>query len=520
MGRYLTILEVSQKQAFIFGSNKLKENIKNSEIIAQITDAQYIEKAVGNKEIFDVQKNLVYAGGGHTVLEFESKDQSVKCVSAVTGTIRDDFNELEMFAKTIEYDNSLDPGKNLKNLTAALERKKALRKSAFHQGSFGVESIDTIRLKPVLDENDNKAKEQITIKQKELSVPAGFNAVDKLENLGGKKGESNFVAIVHIDGNAMGKRMENFYEKHKEEDWDTYKDNLRKFSESIDADFKQAYADMEKYVANNIRNGKLSALELQNNNFPVRRIITAGDDICFISEGRIGIECAVSFIKALTTKINPIDNSGYSACAGVAIVHQKYPFFKAYELAEMLCSNAKKFGASIDEEENGKDISSIDWHIEYGEIKDTLGEIRSEYTTVDGNQMELRPYIVHATEEINKLENVRQYENFKKVIQFMSGICKKSSGSDNSSYARGKVKELRNVFKQGDDMTQHFLKFNKMEGFALEGFFNGYQSQDIGQLFKGKSEKYKVFTKTYDGKERCVLFDAIEIIDTFVSMED
>lgn len=30
MERYLVMLEVSQKQAYIFGSNKLKDNIRNS----------------------------------------------------------------------------------------------------------------------------------------------------------------------------------------------------------------------------------------------------------------------------------------------------------------------------------------------------------------------------------------------------------------------------------------------------------------------------------------------------------
>ena len=520
MGRHLTILEVSQKQAFIFESNKLKDNVNNSAIIAQITDARYIEKAVGDQTVFDAEKNLVYSGGGHTVLEFASKEQSIKCVSAVTRKVRESFNGLEMFAKTIEYDNHLAPGDNLKNLTASLERKKALRKSAFHQGSFGIEAVDTNTLKPMLAESEKQSKDFMISNQKETGVPEGFHAVDKLENLGGKKGESNFVAIVHIDGNAMGKRMESFYEAHKKEDWDTYKNNLRKFSESIDADFKQSYSDMEAFVAQNIKDGHLSELNLQNNNFPVRRLITAGDDICFIAEGRIGIECAVAFIKALVTKTNPIDHKGYSACAGVAIVHQKYPFFKAYELAELLCSNAKKFGASLDPVGNGKDVSAIDWHIEYGEIKDTLGEIRLEYTTADGQQMELRPYIVHATDEINKLENTRQYANFKKMLMCLSKMDKKSGDSGDTAYARGKIKELRNVLKKGEEAAKYFIKFNKLEEFVLEGFFSAYQEQDMSMLFQGKADQYRVFEKTYDDKNRCVLFDAIEIMDTFVSLED
>lgn len=41
--RYLMILEVSQKQAYIFSSNKLKENIEHSENICQVTDIRYFQ---------------------------------------------------------------------------------------------------------------------------------------------------------------------------------------------------------------------------------------------------------------------------------------------------------------------------------------------------------------------------------------------------------------------------------------------------------------------------------------------
>lgn len=51
-----------------------------------------------------------------------------------------------------------------------------------------------------------------------------------------------------------------------------------------------------------------------------------------------------------------------SACAGVAIVHQSYPFYKAYEIAESLCSSAKKYNASLDKE-GCANACAIDWHI-------------------------------------------------------------------------------------------------------------------------------------------------------------
>ena len=344
--RYLTILEVSQKQAYIFASNKLQDNVTNSAVIAWVMSPQYFEQKAADATLFSIDKNLVYSGGGHTILEFASLEQAKEFTKKITTSIKQEYPGIEVFAKTEQYDNEKDAGQNLKHLTAALEQKKALREAAFHQGSFGVEQVDSKTLLPVqknLPKTVGKVPVAEAFVDDSLSAKEyGYESVFQFEKLGGSKGKSNFIAVVHIDGNAMGKRVENLYQKNKQASWDEYKAKLRRFSESIDQDFKAAYKEMVYVVAKNLDNGTLDALELENKNFPVRRIITAGDDICFVSEGRIGLECAVAFIKALGTKKNAEDGEPYAACAGVAVVHQKYPFYRAYELAEQLCSNAKR----------------------------------------------------------------------------------------------------------------------------------------------------------------------------------
>lgn len=343
--RYLTILEVSQKQAYIFQSNKLRENVLNSAVIAWIMDADYLEETVGDQSMFNKRDNLVYSGGGHTVLEFPDKEQAIRFVKKITKVIKKDYPDIEIFAKTVSYEADKSPAENLKELTKALEKKKSERRAAFHQGSFGVEEIDTNTLKPMLYPNEKTNEMPKKEEQTDKHLMAeGFHRVSKFEELGGTKDQSNFIAVVHIDGNAMGKRVERLHQKLNEFGWEEYKEKLKTFSESIDNDFKAAYKEMSEHVADNIRNDKLKDLNIVEKKFPVRRIITAGDDICFVAEGRIGLECAVTFINKLSNRKNKVDGQGYAACAGVAIVHQKYPFYKAYELAEMLCSSAKNMG--------------------------------------------------------------------------------------------------------------------------------------------------------------------------------
>ena len=309
----------------------------------------------------------------------------------------------------------------------------------------------------------------------------------------------------------MGKRVEDLQKTHGNDGWHHYKEMMKKFSESIDKDFKSAYQDMVGYVAKNLDHGRLEELKLTDNHFPVRKIIGAGDDICFVSEGRIGLECAAVFLKALSDKINEADHKRYAACAGVAIVHQKYPFYRAYETAEHLCSKAKAFGVSLDAQE-GKYVSAIDWHIEYGEMGNSLDEIRSRYQSLDGKQMEMRPYIVTAPDAISQKEPIRQYSNFKKLITKLI--------SEEISYARGKIKELRTALKQGETSARYFLKFHNLEDIILESYYDIFKDLDYFKTGTGQKMKRPVFIQTSDHKFRSYLFDAIELIDTYLGLED
>lgn len=482
--RYLTILEVSQKQAYIFQSNELKRNILNSAVIAWIMGADYMEKTVNDQSLFNKVDNLVYSGGGHTVLEFPEKERAVCFVKIITKTIKRDYPGIEVFSKTIPYEEKVSPADNLKELTKTLEKKKAERKAAFHQGSFGVEQIDTNTLKPILkDETVNEMPKEEEKTDKKL-MAEGFHRVFKFEELGGTKDQSNFIAVVHIDGNAMGKRVEQLQHKLNGLGWEEYKERLKAFSESIDNDFKTAYKEMSEYVAENIRNGKLNDLNIVENKFPVRRIITAGDDICFVAEGRIGLECAVAFIDKLGNRKNEVDGQGYAACAGVAIVHQKYPFYKAYELAELLCGSAKKYGAALSGDGSGSDVSAIDWHIEFGELKDTLEEMRADYIVLDGSSTDDsisgRPYIIRAPQSVMDSQASHGYHAVRDLIGKLQ---------NEESCAHGTLKELRNILKQGKNETEHYIRFHRIDDLI---------HWELGDNYK-------------------MLFDAIELIDTFIA---
>ena len=486
MKKRLMILEVSQKQAYIFASKKLQENADRSEDISYVTGSRFFQAAAG--ELYSEEKNLVYAGGGHTVLQFDSQEQATEFARAVTEAAMRKFPGMELFVTQTDYDEAKTPGENLKALSAALERKKSLRQASFRRLSFGVEKAGETAEPPGRVSTG-------------LRVPESWQFPSQFEKLAG---EDNFIAVVHVDGNSMGKRVERIYEKCG--DWEDCRRTLRRFSEGIQSDFEQAFREMvETVIARGYPADKL----------PIRPVVLAGDDVCFVTAGNIGMECARVFMEKLSAMEN-CEQPGmpYAACTGVALVHKKYPFHQAYDLAEELCSNAKRFGAEIDSE--GR-VSAMDWHIEFSQLKDSLSAIREDYATEDGCRMELRPVVVLAPDGVDpaKLEKktggVRTYGFFKAMQRAMEG--------EYGKIARSKIKDLRTAVKQGRTATEFFLHDKQIRDLLYHSFSAKYRTTEqkraqYQKLADGGSLEKAVFAEI-EGVTRCLFFDAVEMIDHF-----
>ena len=486
----MMILEVSRKQEYIFSSKRLRDNAERSADIAYVTSSAFFQKAGG--ELYREEENLVYSGGGHTVLQFGGRQRATAFAKRVTETVLRGYEGLELFVKQLPYDSAKSPGENLKALSAALEQKKSVRQSAFRQLSFGVEALGGesraagSRFRP-----DDRPM---------LTPPAGREFPAEFDALAGA---DNFIAVIHIDGNAMGKRVDRVYERSGR-DWEACRAGLRRFSEAIQRDFEDAFSEMTAEVSRRLPK---PAREL-----PLRPVILAGDDVCFVTAGSIALECARIFLERLTAKTNCEDGGRYAACAGVALVHTKFPFHRAYGLAEELCSSAKRFGAALDPD--GR-VSAMDWHIEFGRMKYGLAELREDYACEDGGRMELRPVAVITPDECDP--GVRTYDFFKALCRAL----KNAQGT----IARGKIKDLRRVFRQGELESEYFLHDRQIRDLLYYPFEAEYRTTDQrwayyrNMLESGTGTRKEVF-REMDGVKRCLFFDAIEMADHFTAFEE
>lgn len=494
MEKILMMVEVSRKQDYIFSSKKLRENAARSGEIAHVTSSAFFQEAAG--EVYQEQENLVYSGGGHTVLQFPSREQAVGFAQRVTEAALRRYDGMELFVKCLPYEEGKTPGENLRALSAALERKKALRKASFRYTSLGVEALDSESFLPLSTQEPVPGR-ALDI----LPTPEGWKYPAQFTDL---VGADNFLAVVHIDGNAMGTRVERLYET-KTASWEECRASLQRFSAGIQADFEQAFLETVETVTE-------QKAELQPPMLPIRPVILAGDDVCFVTAGKIGLECARIFLERLSEKTNQEDGKPYAACAGVALVHQKFPFHQAYDLAEELCGSAKKFGAELDGE--GR-VSAMDWHIEFGQLKDSLSDLREDYETEDGNRLELRPVVVTAPQEVDlsAAKGVRTWGFFRSLCRAMRG--------EYGKIARSKLKQLRTAFKQGETESRFFLQEKQIRDLLYHAFEARYHTAEERmeqyRAWRDSEDANAKITESgffaFDSIKRCLFFDAIELMD-------
>lgn len=496
MEKTLLILEVSRKQDYIFGGKRLRDNVSRSQDIRTVTNPCYFAETA--QDLYTEKENLVYSGGGHAVLQFPSEEAAKRFTERITEAAILEFEGMELYAKMLPFDEGKSPRDNLRTLISALEEKKALRKSSFRRGALGIEELSTENFRPV-----DMLLRPSRYQPEPVEAPDGFFFPADLEKVAG---EDNFIGVVHVDGNAMGARVAAVQGKVGN-DWEACRRGMQRFSQSIQASFETAFRDTLEEMIERLSLEPAPTGE-ERKPLPIRPVVLAGDDVCFITAGFYGLEAAAIFLNHLSRQVNPEDGKPYAACAGVALVHTKYPFHRAYRIAEELCSSAKRYGVSLKPDGS---VCTMDWHIEYGQLHGSLHEIRETYETQDGKRMELRPVTVIAPEGLGS--PYRRYD----FLRGMTAQVKKNT----KGLAHGKLKELRNAIRQGELETRYFLREKEISSLMDYPFDAVYDNAEKrreqfgAQIHNRKLWKKGAFFVDEENRQRSLLFDPIEISDHF-----
>ncbi|QNU68455.1 hypothetical protein EHE19_008680 [Ruminiclostridium herbifermentans] len=504
MIEYLVVSEVSQKQNYIFKSNKLKENIGASINIRKITESLPD----------DIQKELkcsmekIFAGGGKNIYCFSKLEEAKNFVYKYSFEILENYHGVEIFMAVQEYDKEKEfIFDAIQRLYQKLEEKKRARKASYRLYGLGINEICTSSLMPANDSINDDGKKRLISNEtyeklnavnyidKELKAVDGTEITDfkelmpdnfsdyrfprEFNKLGGKKDEKRYIAVVVVDGNGMGKKLEKFQrifndteDTPSEQFNEKYKKEYLDFSNKIDSLYKDALKSTIQLLGESIpKLMKRDDYKIEDKVMPFRPLIQAGDDVCYVMDARIAIDFTyqlLSYINEHQIQFNACgvrSTMKMSACAGIAIVKEGYPFFKAHQLAESLCNNAK---ANI----NGSDICCLDFHIAQGEISGDIQNIRQK------NYKTKSCYLTNKPFEISDFSS-------NKLIQLYDFISKLK----NSDIGRRNILDLRTELRKGREATEEFLRNRQLR-------------------------KTLKLEECYE-ENRCIALDAIEALDFF-----
>ena len=79
---------------------------------------------------------------------------------------------------------------------------------------------------------------------------------------------------------------------------------------------------------------------------------------------------------------------------------------------------------------------------------------------------------------------------------------------------------MRPVLKAGEVQARYFLQFHKIEKIILESYYDIFQDMDYSKIGKGQGIERPIFIQTSDGQFHSYLFDAIEMMDTYLGLEE
>jgi hypothetical protein len=526
MSQYtLTVVDTSGIQDYIFGTNQLQQNVGASYLVDcatrkwvaealpnphNVIDLDDREKPFTDQAIEDggLKAEVVYAGGGNTVILFASHDLAVEFSRRLTRNVLLKAPGLRIVLAHQEFDWHSQPlggesGAVCKAMsTLALHKAEPPSSSPLLGLGITAACIYT-GLPAVVEEPEEHRLVSAEVKAK---LDAECSAHDRLKSLvdwygyevpkdfddfGRTVGESSYIAVVHTDGNEMGKRIQRVRDRFPTADKNRqYIQAMRAFSISVQDAAGDALQSTVDKLARAVVDGKIGdEIELRDNKLPLRPIVFGGDDVTFVCDGRLGLSLASYYLEQFSSH-GLADGEPTHCRAGIAVVKTHYPFARAYALAEDLCASAKAYIRERQQppyNENG--LTALDWHFAVGGLVRDLKQVRElEYQVSGEGTLLMRPIRLSDSDG-----DWRSWNTFSRITQeFRAG--------EKWAERRNKIKALRDALRTGREAVEHFRAV--------------YSLNELPPIL-GQPD---MAVQGWQGG-RCGYFDAIEAMDFCVLLE-
>lgn len=515
---YLVLVDTSGIQSYVFGSNRLRENVGASHLVHMATQGWILEEPdaflptphnVRNGDVApsvimeralregEVAAEVVHAGGGNLSVIFRTEVAAHTFSRALS-------TRLLTTAPGLDAVLVIEPFAWEGSLAAAMERahrklasKKASREwsqpllglgvtascrstglvANYLEAEPGTDSASGI---PISAETKAKWEQNAAAKRRlerslDVLSGSGLEIPDQFEHLGRSLGEFSYIGVVHADGNSVGKAAQALARRflnHRGDDNRLYIQALRDFSQWID---RAGRAALNECV------GAVVRWRYSGQYISIRPIVFGGDDVTFVCDGRVALQAAQVYLEAFHRQMIPDVHGNLApavAAAGVAIVKSNYPFARAYELSEQLCKNAKQAVR--------RQTPAFDWHMAQGGLFGSLSEIRQQEYDEERNDagevtrsLLMRPVTVGE----HRMLGWRSWENFAALQRTF-----------HQRWPKNKLMALRETLREGINATRIFTR-------------------NYGPLPTVADLEQSQYPQTGWQEGRCIYFDAIDMIE-------
>lgn len=406
--KYLYGAAVQGIQQFIFQTNELKDIVGASELVESICTTVF-ENLLGKP--LQGNTNAIINAAGNIKYEFDTREECERIFRHFPKIVTEAAPGITISQAVVPFES--DKEGHFETIVNELEHKlRSQRNKPMPSTTIGLMGIKRSHAtnRPVtivegenlLDEATHKKREaanNLELCKKAFGL-TNLRWEDVATSPDQMTAKNDWIAVIHADGNGLGQIVQKVGNQ---------RDKFKDFSQKLDKATKEAAINAYRKL---VEQGLLE----QNKRIPIRPIVIGGDDFTVICRANIALQYVSYFIDEFETKTqehlgsiikeNNVFEEGtirdrLTACAGIAYVKSSYPFYYAYELAETLCSHAKKDAKSKPSVQQGKELaaSCIMFHKVQDSFVENYGEIaRRELNPNKEVTFEFGPYYLWPTD--------------------------------------------------------------------------------------------------------------------------
>ncbi|MBO6206363.1 MAG: hypothetical protein J6O73_05430 [Lachnospiraceae bacterium] len=360
---------------------------------------------------------VVYDGGGNFLILFKDIDTFRDITYEFTRTVMEKVGTLQVLGSAVEIDGFEDYKGDQKRLRLVHSKNESAESSISPWVTLPISMIDRRTGMPITKKYDGvECSKETYAKLSKYKTIKDKDSVDIFDKMVEEKGIDSNLAVVYIDGNSMGAKVENVLGDKK--DYASCAKALREFSDEI----QRIYVDEGVKSVEKVLDDK-----------KIRVVVAAGDEINFVVKASEALKCTKSYLEDLS------EHKGASACAGIAVFNSHAPYSDAYRIAEECCESGKK----IMKKKNIKNACFIDFQLIQNGIGISLKEIRKHEMTLDCS----RPWLITATDFMD--ESIVGFDKVEKIVETFNKL------------GRSNVKELSSAAK--NDLVSLKLELNRIK---------------------------------------------------------